>query len=90
MKKLKNQFYSFSCKNCEDKFQTYSVLKMKHHLQKTHNKNLTAKDYRFAMKHHIVTQIIKTILFIPILLLIMCLKTILYLPHELYEFLDNL
>lgn len=55
MKQLKNQFYSFSCKHCEDKFQTYSVLKMKHHLQKVHNKNLTARDYRFAMKHHIVT-----------------------------------
>ena len=90
MKKIKDSFYSFGCSNCQNKFQTYSVLKMKHHLQKVHNKNLTAKDYRFAMKHHIVMQIIKTILYLPILLIIMWLKTILYLPHELYEFLDNL
>lgn len=90
MKKLKNPFYSFSCAECKDKFQTYSVLKMKHHLQKVHNKNLTAKDYRFAIKHHIIIQIIKTILMAPAVLLIIALQSMLYLPHELYEFLDNL
>ena len=89
MKKIKDSFYSFGCSNCQNGFHTYSVLKMKHHLQKVHNKNLTAKDCRFAIKHHIITQIIKTILCLPLLPIIMCLKIILYLFHELYEFLDS-
>lgn len=90
MKKFKNPYCQFTCKLCENKFKSYSILKMKHHVKKVHNQNLTTKSYKFMIKHHIIVQTIKSVLFIPTLLLVVALKPMLYLPHELYEFLDEL
>lgn len=86
---MKNSFYKFTCKVCEDKYKTYSVIKLMRHLKKEHNRTLTKRDLRFAVKYHIVTQIITKIFLYPIALIVILLQLVLYPFHWLYEFFDS-
>ena len=86
---MKNPFYKFSCKVCKDEFQTYSIIKFARHLKKEHNRTLTKKDWRFAIKHHIITQVISKIFLYPIALVIILLQLVLYPFHWLYDFIDS-
>ena len=87
--KIKNPFYKFSCKVCKDKYQTYSIIKFMRHLKKEHNKTLTKKDLRFAIRHHIITQVLGKIFLYPIALVVILLQLALYPFHWLYEFFDS-
>ena len=86
---MKNPFYKFSCKVC-NKYETYSVIKFMRHLKKEHNKTLTKRDWRFVVKHHIITQVLGKTTLYPIALIVILLQWVLYPFHWLYEFIDSL
>jgi hypothetical protein len=85
---MKNPFYKFTCKVCNE-YQTYSIIKFMRHLKKEHNKTLTKRDLRFAIRHHIITQILAKIFLYPIALIVILLQLALYPFHWLYEFFDS-
>ena len=68
-------FYKYECKNC--KFETYSFFKMARHIKKEHNKKLTKKDWKFALKWHIISQTIRTLFKIPLIVLLVLLYLVL-------------
>ena len=86
---MKNPFYKFSCKVCKGKYETYSIIKFMRHLKKEHNKTLTKRDWRFVVKHHIITQILGKIFLFPLAVIFILLMLVLYPFHWLYEFLDS-
>ena len=47
------------------------------HLKKEHNKTLTKKDLRFAVRHHIITQILGKMFLYPIALVVILLQLML-------------
>lgn len=85
---MKNPFYRYTCKNCS--LESYSIIKMARHIKKEHNKKLTKKDWKFAIKHHIITQILKVVFRFPIVLLAFLLCLLTYPFWWLNEQLENL
>lgn len=86
---MKNPFYKFTCEACKS-FETYSIIKLRKHIKKEHNKKLTKKDWKFAIRYHIITQILKKIFGFPIVLLAFLLWLLTYPSWWLNEQLENL
>lgn len=86
---MKNPFDKYICKHCNS-FETYSIIKMARHIKKEHNEKLTKKDWKFAIKYHIITQILKIIFRFPIVLLAFLLCLLTYSFWWLNEQLENL
>lgn len=62
------RFEKFTCKHCNVK--TYSIIKFIKHCREEHNiKHLTARDWRFIVKWHIITQVLMIGLRLPLILL---------------------
>lgn len=85
---MKNLFPKFQCQKCKE-FSSYSIIKFIRHLKREHNSTMTAKDWKFAFRYHIITQILIKIFSLPLLLIIIVLRFILMPFNWLYEFLDS-
>lgn len=73
---MKKVFYKYECKTC--KFETYSLFKMARHIKKEHNRKLTKNDWNFALKWHIISQTIRTLFKIPLIVLLVILYALTY------------
>ena len=61
-------FEKFTCKHCN--VSTYSIIKFIKHCREEHNiKHLTARDWRFIIKYHIITQVLMVVFRLPLILL---------------------
>lgn len=82
------RFEKFTCKHCN--FSTYSIIKFIKHCKKEHNiKHLTAKDWRFVFKWHIITQVLMVGLRLPLVLLSFFVWCICYPFWFVKEFIEN-
>jgi hypothetical protein len=72
----KEFFYKYECKECN--FKTYSLFKIARHIKKVHNQKLTKRDWKFALKWHIISQAIRTLFKIPFIILLVLLFILTY------------
>jgi hypothetical protein len=84
---MKN-FHRFECLRCKE-FSTYSIIKFIKHIKKEHNSKLTFKDWRFAIRYYIVTQILFEIVKYPLAVLIILGSWITYPFWWLHEFFSS-
>lgn len=76
-------FEKFTCRQCN--LSTYSANKFIKHCREEHNiKHLTARDWRFIIKHHIITQILMVVFRLP-LMLVWCVCYPFWLIKEIIE-----
>lgn len=69
-------FNKYECKKCG--FKTYSFFKIARHFKKEHNRKLTKNDWKFALKWHIISQIIRILFKIPLIILLLLLYILTY------------
>ena len=84
----KTKFHKYQCNKCNE-FQTFSIIKFANHIKKEHNAKLTEKDWVFALRWHIVTQILVKIFAYPLAVLILIGWGITYPFWFLHEFFDS-
>lgn len=82
---LRDTFYPIHCKHC--KFKTLFGIAMVWHLTRTHKFKLTKRDWKFLVKHNLLTRILKSAVALPFFVLAVILKVIFFPIYVLYEIL---
>ena len=83
------RFEKFACKHCN--LETYSVIKFIKHCREKHNiKHLTARDWRFILRWHIITQILMVVLRMPLILVSLLVWLVCYPFWLIKEFIENI
>ena len=83
------RFEKFACKHCN--LETYSVIKFIKHCREEHNiKHLTARDWRFILRWHIITQILMVVLRMPLIFVSLLVWLVCYPFWLIKEFIENI
>ena len=82
---LRDTFYPIHCKHC--KFKTLFGIAMVWHLTRTHTFKLTKRDWKFLVKHNLLTRLVKSAVVLPLFVLAVILKVILFPIYFFYEIL---
>jgi hypothetical protein len=82
---LRNTFCKFNCKQC--KFKSMFSLAMVYHLYKKHHIRPTRKDFKFLIMHSLLARLIKSAIILPLFVVLVVLKVVLFPLYCLYEIL---
>ena len=82
---LRDTFEPICCKHC--KFKTLFAIAMVWHLTRTHKFTLTKRDWKFLVKHNLLTRLVKSAVLLPFFVVAVLIKIVLTPIYFFYEIL---